>query len=290
MKHANLAAMVLAASSFWGATTAMASNDPAATGRLISVNGGVLVQRAMQTDIASIGAIVGVGDMILTTDTGTTQWQMSDTSLFAMAPDSGLKINKYALPNQKNTAGVASYTLLKGAVHTITGKIGQAVAAGNARNVYSSAAGPFSPANLIKVAAAPSSPYMLKTATATIDTKGADYLAVQGDKQLQVMVRAGSVTVCTVSGCASPNAGESAVVACEGCKPTVAAGSSPDLNDLIASLEFNLKAPAAIVNTDQVSDPRATKVSPTEGCRTVAAHLEDPVNCQGFERPPVSPN
>ncbi len=100
MKKANLAAAILAASSMLGAGAAFASNDPAATGRLMLVTGNVQIQRNVQTDNAMIGGIVGVGDTILTADTGATQWKMSDDSMFAIAPESGFRINKYALHHQ----------------------------------------------------------------------------------------------------------------------------------------------------------------------------------------------
>ncbi|PTU32934.1 hypothetical protein [Stenotrophobium rhamnosiphilum] len=294
MKIANIAAAVLACGSFFGTGAVVASNDPAATGRLLTADGGVLIQRSAQTDIAIVGNILGVGDMIFTTDTGRTQWQMSDTSLFAIAPDSAFKINKYALPPKKGNGGVASYTLLKGSVHTVTGRIGKAVAANASRGVYTSSSTRFNPENLRKVAAAPSAPYTLKTSIAVITTQGADYLATQVDKVLKVLVKVGSVTVCTVGGCASPVAGEGVVVSCEGCKPAVVASANLDLDVLYTSLQFDLKNVAIVVDGDQVHDPRTEPVSPTQACRTVLSQLYDAVPCggRGNSDPddPVSPN
>ncbi|MES2490081.1 MAG: hypothetical protein V4607_09830 [Pseudomonadota bacterium] len=294
MKIANIAAAVLACGSFFGTGAVVASNDPAATGRLLTADGGVLIQRSAQTDIATVGNIVGVGDMVFTTDTGTTQWLMSDKSLFAIAPDSAFKINKYALPSKQGNGGVASYTLVKGSVHTITGQIGKTAAVNAPRSIYASSSSRFNPANLRKVAAAPSAPYTLKTASAVITTQGADYLVSQGSKKLEVMVKAGSVTVCTVAGCASPVAGEVVVMDCEGCKPTVAASADVNLDALYASLQFDLKNVAMVVDGEQVHDPRTEPVSPTQACRTVLSQLYDAVPCggRGSSDPdtPVSPN
>ncbi len=291
MKKANLAAAILAAGSMLGTGAAFASNDPAATGRLMLVTGNVQIQRNVQTDNAMIGGIVGVGDTILTTDTGTTQWKMSDDSMFAIAPESGFRINKYALPSSRNPEGVASYTLLQGAVHAITGKIGKSAAVNTPRGVYTVTEGHFTPANLIKVVAAPAAPFTLKTGAAAITAKGADFTAVQAGKILKVLVKAGSVTVCTIAGCATPAAGEGAVVACEGCKPAVAAAASLDIDSLVASLEFNLQVPAK-VEDDQITDTRKQPLTPTQACRTVLARIEGSANCDGADGPgrPVSPH
>ena len=290
MKQAKIVAAALIVASSFATGAVVASNDPAATGRVLMSNGGVLIQRSVKTDTALVGSIIGVGDTVLTTDTGTSQWQMSDESLFAIAPNSGLKINKYALSEQ-GRAGVASYALLQGSVHTITGKIGKTVAANVPRNIYSAATAQFNPANLIKVVAAPTGPYMLKTALAVITTQGADYVASQAGKVLKVLVHAGSVTACTIAGCASPVAGEGVVVNCEGCKPTVVPGITLGLDALYASLQFNLQDASGIVVGAQVNDPRADGSSPTLACRTVAAQLQAAVAC-GPTGPttPVSPN
>jgi len=285
MKKMNAVVMILAIGSGLAASTSFASDS--AVGQLLSANGGVLIQRPAKTDIASTGTIVGVGDTILTTDTGATQWLMSDTSVFSMAADSGLKINKYALPSSTNANGVASYTLLQGAVRTITGKIGKNVAANAPRNVYSAATGRFHPENLIKVAAAPSGPYTLKTALAVITTQGADFTAAQAGNVIKVLVTAGSAAACNVAGCATANAGEGIVISCAGCKPAVASSISLGLDGLIASLAF----------TDgqlpEVSNPPQT----TTLCRTVLGRIMGGANCQNSDggsnpdtEPPVSPN
>ncbi len=287
MKKATIAALVLAASSLCAVSVAVASNDPAASGKLFLVDGTVLIQRSVQAETAAIDSIIGVGDSILTADTGTAQWQMSDTSIFALAPESGFKINKYALPHSKNAEGLASYTLLHGAVHTVTGTIGKAAAA-------NASMGRFSPARLVKVAAAPAGPYTLKTTLAVITSKGADFVAVQTDKILKVLVNVGSATVCTVAGCASPVAGEGVVVNCDGCKPTVAAAATLGLDSLVASLEFNLQLMAPLAHGDQITDPRKQPLSAVLACRTVLAHLEGAARCGRLEgtmvESPVSPN
>lgn len=291
MKISNITAVILAVSAVVGAGAAFASNDPAATGRVISATGGVLVQRSVETDAAAVGTIVGVGDTVLTTDTGSAQWQMSDTSLFALAPESGLKINKFSLPSSKNADGLASYTLLQGAVHTITGKIGLGTAANTPNASHASTGSRFNSTNLVKVAAAPSSPYTLKTTLAVITAKAADFTAVQSDKLLKVLVKAGSATICTVGGCASPAAGEGVTVTCEGCKPSVVAAADLDIASLVASLEFNLQAPSN-VEDDQITDTRKQPLTPTQACRTVLARIEGSANCDGAEGRgrPVSPN
>lgn len=292
MRKVNIAAVIVAVGSLWATDTVIASNDPTASGRLTVVSGDVLIQRSVRTDTAAVESVVGVGDTIITTDAGKTQWLMSDTSIFAMAPDSGLKINKYALPSPKNPGGLASYTLLKGAIHTVTGKIGVGVAGNEPRSVYSAATDRFSASNLLKVAAAPAGPYTLKTSVAVITAKAADFTVEQTDKALRLLLKAGSATVCTVAGCATPAAGEGVRVACDGCKPEVVAGASLDMDVLVASLEFNLQAVAALIRTDQVGDGRVLPLTATQHCRTVLARIEGSANCDRADRagPPVSPN
>ncbi|GEM_PF-2653037 len=294
MKKFNMMSMVLVASSVFATGAALASIDRAAVGRVIAVDGSVLIQRTVQTDIVGAGTIIGIGDAVLTTDTGTTQWTMADDSLFALAPNSGLKINNYVMPSSANSAGTASYTLLHGAVHTITGKIGKTVAANAPHRVYTAASGRFNAANLIKVLAAPTGPYTLKTAMAVLTTKGADYAVSQAPKVLEVLVNAGSVTVCTISGCASPAAGEGVIVNCEGCKPTIVPGITLALSALNSSVEFNLRDPAAISAGAQVNDPRSQPPPASQGCSTIAAQLQNATSC-GPGTPsgpgtPVSPN
>lgn len=284
MMRKNNFAMLLAVSSLLSAGLVSASNDPAAGGRLEIVDGGVLVQRSVQTDIARVGTIVGVGDAIITTDTGKVQWTMADDSIFAMSPSSSLKINNYVMPRSGLPSGTASYTLLQGSVHTVTGKIGKDVAANSAQSIHASTTGRFNPANLIKVAAAPTGPYVLKTVLAVITTKGADYAVVQAEKLLQVVVNRGSVTVCTIGGCASPGAGEGVIVNCAGCKPQVVPGISLGLDGLLATLEFRYQN-HDLVTGIKIRDPRV------ENCNSLAAQGQDG-SCSMPTKPPppVSPN
>jgi hypothetical protein len=228
----------------------------------------VLIQRDVRTDVARAGSVVGVNDVILTTDTGSTQWQMSDDSIFAMAPGSGFKINKYALPSS-GAAGVASYTLLQGSVHTITGKIGKSVAANSVHGTYVAAASHFNPSNLVKVVAAPTGPYTLKSALATLTSTGADFLAVQSDKLFQTLVNAGSVSVCTVAGCETATTGDGIFVNCPGCKPVVVPGSTLGLSSVVSSLDFNRKL-AGDVQPEQGND----LADKTTACRTVLGRIQ----------------
>lgn len=294
MKKMNIVmAALVVGSAALGVGTAVASNDPAASGKVLSASGGVLIQRSVRTDTASTGSVVGVGDTVLTTDTGVSQVQMSDDSYFAIAPSSGLKINKFALPT-RGQPGIASYTLLQGSVHTITGRIGKTVAANTPRNFYSAATTKFNPANLIKVVAAPTGPYTLKTAIAVITASGADYVASQTDNVLKVLVNSGSVMACTVAGCASPGAGEGIVVSCAGCKPSVVSRANLALDSVLANLQFDSKDMSKVVTGQQVTDSRNEVVSPTQACRTVASILQDGVRCgpkasTGDITPPPTP-
>lgn len=283
MRKNNFVMMVLAAGTLLGAGSLLASNDPGASGRLEIVDGGVLVQRNVQTDVAGVGTIIGVGDAILTSDTGKVQWTMADDSIFSMAASSGLKINKYMTPRPGNPSGTASYTLLQGAVHTVTGKIGKDVAANSAKGTYASATGRFDPANLIKVAAVPNGPYLLKTALAAITTKGADYAVVQGEKLLQVLVNKGSVTVCTPAGCATPTAGEGVLVNCVGCKPQVVPGITLGLDALLATLEFKYQNHQLVTGV-KIDNPRV------ENCTSVSSQSQDGSCFPSGPTPPVSPN
>lgn len=282
---------------FFAALTAAASitygyaGSP--SGRLLSADGGVLIQRGVQTAIGRSGSLIGVGDAVLTTDTGTTQWQMADDSLFAIAPSSGLKIDRYELPSSGNGSGVASYTLIQGAVHTLTGKIGRSVAL-NALEMPSATfagfTGRFNPANLIKVAASPAAPYVLKSAFAKITTKGADYAAVQTEKQLAVLVNKGMVTVCSAAGCASPSAGNGVFVNCVGCKPVEVPGATLGLEDIVAGLSFRSSNPDVAIGAG-LNDPRS-EVAPAPGqnCLGVAVQLQAGACVPAGPGVPVSPN
>lgn len=283
MSKNNFVMMLLATGAVLGSASAFASNDQAASGRLEIVDGGVMVQRSVQTDVAAKGTIVGVGDSILTSDTGKVQWLMADDSIFAMAPSSGLKINKYVTPRPGNPSGTASYTLLQGAVHTVTGMIGKEVAVNSAQSIHASANGRFNPANLIKVAAVPNGPYVLKTALAGITTKGADYAVVQSEKILQVLVNKGSVTVCTPAGCASPAAGEGVIVNCVSCKPQVVPGITLGLDSLLATLEFRYQNHELVTGV-KIDNPRV------ENCTSVSAQSQDGSCFPSGPTPPVSPN
>jgi len=298
MKKVNAAITILATSATLVVGTAFALNDSTAVGRMLIAKGGVLIQRNVHTDVAGAGSIVGVGDTILTTDTGTTQWQMSDDSVFVMAPDSGFKINQYAMPSPQNANGVAGYTLLQGAIHTITGKIGRGVAANPAHSTYSSDTGRFNAANLIKVAAAPTGPYTLKTALGVITTKGADFTAVIDGKSLKVMVGEGAATVCTVAGCSVATPGQGIFVNCDGCKPTFVSISGLGLESLSATLAFNGLGLGGS-RIDQTGNPSGdTPRTQPPACRGVSGQVQGSSNCQNPSSPgvpggpgiPVSPN
>lgn len=261
MKKLNIAITILATGAALAVGAASAFDSSNAVGRMVSASGGVLIQRTVHTDPADAGSVVGVGDTIVTTDTGLTQWEMSDDSIFVMAPESGFKINQYQLPSSSNANGVASYTLLQGAVHTITGKIGKSVAANPAHSVYSAATGRFNAANLIKVVAAPTGPYILKTAAGIITSKGGDFTVVLVGKALKVVVNAGSATACTVSGCTTALAGEGISINCEGCQPAPASVPSLGVQDLAAALAFNHATLSAPPQSSKTDSPRAQEPS-----------------------------
>jgi hypothetical protein len=260
-----------------------------AKGRLLSADGGVLIQRGVQTNVGQAGSLLGVGDTVLTTDTGSAQWQMSDDSIFAMAPDSGLKINRYELPSQSNRSGVASYTLLQGAVRTITGKIGSVVAAADTapQPMFASSNGGFNPAYLIKVAASPASAYALKSAFAVVSTQSADFAASQSVKQFAMIVNQGTASACSGGGCTTVGAGQALVVSCPTCKPVQVSPSSLALNSIMASLSLTSTNPSASVTV--TTDPR-TPVPSGPGCVTVAAQLQAGTGVPSAPGVPVSPN
>ncbi|TXH03214.1 MAG: hypothetical protein E6R07_12990 [Nevskiaceae bacterium] len=259
----------------------------APSGRVLGTDGGVLIQHGVQTDMARSGSVIGVGDTIVTTDTGSAQWQMADESTFAMAPDSGLKINRYEMPSQ-GSHGAATYSLLQGAVHMVTGRIGGSVAAadGSARVRPVVDRGGFNPAYLIKVAALPAAPVVLKSAFASVAAQSADVAISQSSSQFGMIVNKGAVTACNGAGCAGASAGQAVMVPCATCKPVVVSPNTlAALSDLLSTtLAISVTNPP--VRVEATTDPR-TPAPSGPGCVGATAQVQ--AGACG-PPPPVSPN
>lgn len=227
-------------------------------GRVIAASGGVMVQRGQQTINAQDGTVLLSGDSVVTTDNGSAQWVMADDTVFAMGASSGLKINDFAMPNEQDRAGRADYTLIQGAVKTITGKIGAAVAsnsnmAGHLMNAALLL--PRSPAYFRKVAATKPGGNVMKTAVAAISALKATYAVAQTTAGgVEGKVDGGVLDVSNTAGSAAAHAGQYFSVPCATCKPVVSDTPPAGFSVIATNLDLDLSG-ISIDNNINISNP-----------------------------------
>lgn len=112
--------IVLLAASF----VMVALSAAADQGISIAVLGDVSVLRGEQVLKLSRGTTVQAGDRIRTAPGASAQFRMSDGSILAVPQKSEVEITKYRYSEENPKEGVALFSLIKGGLRTLTGKIG----------------------------------------------------------------------------------------------------------------------------------------------------------------------
>lgn len=149
---------------------------------------------AVQTDGRSRalakGGEINAGEMI-ETGAGRAQLRFSDGALVSLSPQTQFRIDDYQFKGQADGGEKGFFSLLKGALRTITGTIGRS----NRGN------------------------YKLSTTVATIGIRGTEYSVAYGNS-ITVTTGGGAVEVCNAGGCLIVDAGQSAHVQDINSKPT----------------------------------------------------------------------
>jgi hypothetical protein len=136
------------------------------------------------------GGEVNTGEMI-DTGNGRAQLRFSDGALVSLSPQTQFRIDEYQFKGHADGSEKGFFSLLKGALRTITGSIGRS----NRNN------------------------YKLGTTVATIGIRGTEFSVVYGNS-ITVTTGGGSVDVCNTGGCLIVDTGLSAYVKDIDTKPT----------------------------------------------------------------------
>lgn len=128
------------------------------------------------------GAEVHPGETV-DTGSGRTQLRFTDGSMVSLQPQTQFRIDAYEFKGQPDGSEKGFFSLLKGAMRTITGAIGKAE-----RKAY-----------------------RLDTAVATIGIRGTEYAVAYGNS-ITVTTNSGLIEVCNSAGCLLVEAGQSAYV------------------------------------------------------------------------------
>jgi len=128
------------------------------------------------------GAEVKAGDTV-DTGGGRTQLRFTDGGMVSLQPQTQFRIDAYEFKGQPDGGEKGFFSLLKGAMRTITGAIGKA----------------------------DRKAYRLDTAVATIGIRGTEYAVAYGNS-ITVTTNSGLVEVCNNAGCLLVEAGQSAHV------------------------------------------------------------------------------
>jgi FecR protein len=97
-----------------------------ADGTLTHLSGAVSVQKADGKTLAgTVGAVVNVGDTVITGALGYVRMEMSDGGEMVLRPDSQLKVEKYQFAKEKPADDSFVFSMLKGGLRTVTGLIGK---------------------------------------------------------------------------------------------------------------------------------------------------------------------
>lgn len=105
-------------------TLGMASSW-ADAGKLIAAIGDVRMVRSGQELKLEKGAVLLSGDLIKVAADSSAQLRMSDQSIIALSPKTEFQVIEYQFSATKPAEGKAAFALLKGALRTVTGLIGQ---------------------------------------------------------------------------------------------------------------------------------------------------------------------
>lgn len=142
------------------------------------------------------GAEVGPGDTVDTGE-GRAQLRFTDDSLVSLSPRTQYRIDAYEFKGRADGSEKGFFSLLKGAMRTITGAIGK-----SDRKAYK-----------------------LDTAVATIGIRGTEFAVAYGDS-ITVTTNSGLIEVCNGAGCLQVPAGQSAYVANAGTAPVLSTRSA----------------------------------------------------------------
>jgi len=97
-----------------------------ADGTLTHLSGAVSVQKADGKTLAgTVGAVVNVGDTVITGALGYVRMEMTDGGEIVLRPDSQLKVEKYQFAKEKPADDNFVFSMLKGGLRTVTGLIGK---------------------------------------------------------------------------------------------------------------------------------------------------------------------
>lgn len=141
----------------------------------------------------SKGANIGNGETIRTGTNGRAQVRFSDGAMISLQPATDFRIDDYQFSNKPDGQERGFFSLIKGAMRTITGLIGRS----NRDN------------------------YKVTTSVATIGIRGTEYTAGFGPGGDELLVHTGDglVEVCNSAGCVLLAAGESGAVGGKESKP-----------------------------------------------------------------------
>jgi len=137
------------------------------------------------------GAEIASGDTI-DTGSGRAQLRFSDGALVSLAPQTQFRIDNYRYEGRGDGSEKGFFSLLKGAMRTITGMVGRS----NRDN------------------------YKVTTTVATIGIRGTEYSVAYGNS-INVTTGEGVVEVCNGAGCLTLNSGETAHVASAQTRPSL---------------------------------------------------------------------
>ena len=144
------------------------------------------------------GAGVGVAETV-DTGSGRAQLRFTDGAMVSLQPQTQFRVDAYEFKGGADDSEKGFFSLLKGAMRTITGAIGKA----NRKA------------------------YRLDTAVATIGIRGTEYAVAYG-RSITVTTNSGLVEVCNNAGCLLVEAGQSAYVPDANTAPAFTKGSALD--------------------------------------------------------------
>lgn len=154
-----------------------------AAGRIEFIVGEVnAVEADGRSRVLARGSEVKPGDTI-DTGSGRVQLRFTDGAMVSLSPQTQYRIDTYEFQGQQGGSEKGFFTLLKGAMRTITGAIGK-----NDRKAY-----------------------RLDTTVATIGIRGTEYAVAYGNS-ITVTTNSGQVEACNSGGCLLVGAGQSAYV------------------------------------------------------------------------------
>ncbi len=137
------------------------------------------------------GAEVASGETI-DTGSGRAQVRFSDGAQVSLAPQTQFRIDDYRFSGKADGSEKGFFSLLKGALRTITGLVGRS----NRDN------------------------YKVSTTVATIGIRGTEYSVTYGNS-INVTTGEGTIEICNAAGCLILNSGETAYVPDGNTKPTM---------------------------------------------------------------------